>query len=118
MKRLITTALIIVSSISWGQDMLYTDYIPLENNKIDLHLSKPAAVQKNRYGGVTVSPSLGLGMIGGGAMFILAGALTTPTYVGGSTTILKPWYEQPGFWPIASGAALVVSGIVVTISIR
>jgi len=53
-------------------------------------------------------------MIAGGTTFIIAGALTTPTYEGGSTTILKPWYHQPGFLPILSGATLVTVGIVVS----
>ena len=73
-------------------------------------------VKTKSYSGVTVSPSLGIGMIGGGAVFILAGALTTPTYEGGSTTILKPWYAQPGFYPIASGAILITAGIIISLN--
>lgn len=115
MKKLIITFVLLMLAITlYSQDSYDNESIFLlehENVLLNKNIN-----QKSFYSGVSVSPTLGLGMIGGGSMFILAGALTSPTYVGGSTTILKPWYEQPGFYPIASGAILVTFGIVIALN--
>lgn len=115
MKKILTTLFVSIGLSCLSQDMFYNDQLPWsEHSKIELQLNQMK--KQTKYSGVTISPTLGLGMIGGGAMFILAGALTSPTYVGGSTTILKPWYEQPGFYPIASGAILVTAGIIISLN--
>lgn len=115
MKKILTTLFVSIGLSCFSQDMFYNDQLPRnEHSKIELQLSQ--IKKQTKYGGVTVSPSLGLGMVAGGAVFILAGALTTPTYEGGSTTILKPWHAQPGFYPIMSGAILVTAGIVISLN--
>jgi hypothetical protein len=51
----------------------------------------------------------------GGATFIVAGLLTPPSYVGGSTTERKPFFQQAKIWPILSGALVFTGGIVISI---
>jgi len=108
-KLLYFLMLLLITKTTYSQDSYY-DYKEIEK---DIEYAKTINKQK-AYSNVSFRPSLGIGMIAGGTTFIIAGALTTPTYEGGSTTILKPWYHQPGFLPILSGATLVTVGIVVS----
>ena len=77
--------------------------------KIDLHLP---AVQK--YGSektIRTGPAVMLG----GAAFIVAGLLTPPIYVAGSTTEKKPFHQQIKALPILSGSLIFTAGFIVTL---
>jgi hypothetical protein len=49
-------------------------------------------------------------MLIGGASFILAGVLTPPTMVAGSTTQKKPVYQQVRMLPIVTGSFVFIIG--------
>ena len=52
----------------------------------------------------------------GGAVFILAGLLTVPTYKGGSATEQKPFFQQGGrMLAIMSGSIMIPIGSILTI---
>jgi hypothetical protein len=54
-------------------------------------------------------------MLAGGAVFMLAGLLTPPTMVGGSTTQKEPIYKQVRMLPIVSGAVVFTIGLGITV---
>lgn len=108
MKHLILTLLLTISSLSISQ------LAPPNDVKFDLHLDKMKVSSRKSY---RMEPKLpiGIGMLLGGGAFMTAGLLTSPTYVGGSTTERKPFFQQPGMLPIVSGALLMTGGIVITL---
>jgi hypothetical protein len=57
-------------------------------------------------------------MMIGGAAFILAGALTPPTMIGGSTTQKQPVYKQIRMLPILTGSIVFVIGSGISIGGR
>jgi len=54
-------------------------------------------------------------MMLGGASFMVAGILTPPVMVGGSTTQKEPVYKQVRMLPIISGAIVMTIGVGITI---
>ena len=58
---------------------------------------------------------LGPGMMIGGATFVVAGLLTPPMMIAGSTTQKQPVYKQPRMLPIASGALIFTIGAGITL---
>ena len=54
-------------------------------------------------------------MMLGGASFMIAGLLTPPVMVGGSTTQKEPVYKQVRMLPIISGAIVMTIGVGITI---
>jgi hypothetical protein len=84
------------------------------NQTVDLHLDYQTKTTAP-YGYETSRLPLGLGMFIGGAAFVVAGALTPSTYVGGSTTEKKPFMSQPKALPIISGILVMSIGCVVSI---
>jgi hypothetical protein len=75
--------------------------------KVNLHLSNSKNILDNSRD-IRVGPVMMLG----GASFIAAGMLTTPFYVGGSTTQKKPFFQQgPRMLAILSGAGVMVVGV-------
>ncbi len=53
-------------------------------------------------------------MLAGGAAFVVAGLLTPPLMVGGSTTQKQPVYKQVRMLPIVSGAIVFTIGLGIT----
>ena len=70
---------------------------------ISLNLPKPVPSNQSN---MRVGPA----MLIGGASFILAGALTPPTMVAGSTTQKKPFYQQVRMLPIVTGSFVFIIG--------
>ena len=103
MKQLIL--ILMLSLVTTG----YTQLSP-PVQKIDLHLP---TVQKYGYEGtIKTGPAV---MIGGAA-FIVAGLLTPPTYVAGSTTEKKPFYQQIRNLPLLTGSLVFTTGFVITLT--
>lgn len=101
MKKLILAVFLSLSSLTFSQ-------IAPPRQKINLLLPKPSSQTSN----FPVGPGM---MIGGTALF-LAGALTPPLMVGGSTTQKQPFYKQGGrAAAMVSGALVFTIGVGVTI---
>ena len=100
MKKVILALALAVSTSSFSQ-------LAPPRKTIDLHLSNNKNILDNsKY--IPTGPL----MVLGGAAFITAGALTTPFYVGGSTTQKKPFFQQgPRMLAILSGAGVMVVGV-------
>jgi hypothetical protein len=98
--------LIIILSITWCLNVF--SQIAPPRQLINLNLSKP--IPSNQ-------PEIRKGpvMLAGGAVFILAGLLTPPTMVGGSTTQKLPVYKQVRMLPIVSGALVFTIGLGITV---
>ena len=113
MKNILTILVLFLSYTCLSQDSFNTIDREIKYD-IDLKLDKVSysSSQYNSSGNMPV----GVGMMIGGTSFIVAGLLTPPTYVGGSTTEKKPFYQQPKFLPILSGALFFTIGIGVSIS--
>jgi len=105
MKKLFLIGLLALPNIGLSQ------LSPPPSPQINLHLES----QSKSYG---FEPEVrsGPGIILGGASFIVAGLLTTPTMVGGSTTERKPFYKQVRNLPILIGSITLTTGIVITIT--
>jgi hypothetical protein len=73
---------------------------------INLNLPLPSNQTEIRKGPI---------MLAGGAVFMLAGLLTPPTMVGGSTTQKEPIYKQVRMLPIVSGAVVFTIGLGITV---
>ena len=105
MKKLILIVSLIVSSNTYSQ-------LAPPTSKFDIKLSTGGNIL-DRGNNIRVGPIMMLG----GASFILAGALTPPTYVGGSTTEKKPFFQQGGrSLAIISGGIVLSVGCVISIS--
>ena len=108
MKKTLTLTLLLLCSVAFSQ-------------KIDLHLPKYTSTKtyKPRYG-IQVSPTMGLGMILGGAVFTTAGLLTGDvTEEVGGQIVSKPFYKQGAkALAITSGAFLIGCGIIVVINTK
>ena len=77
-------------------------------NRVTLNLPQPSSQSNVRIGPI---------MMLGGAAFTVAGLLTPPIMVGGSTTQKLPFYKQGGrALSIVSGAVFLTIGVGVTIS--
>jgi len=113
MKNILTILVLFLSYTCLSQDSFNTIDREIKYD-IDLKLDKVSysSSQYNSSGNMPV----GVGMMIGGTSFIVAGLLTPPTYVGGSTTEKKPFYQQPKFLPILSGSLFFTIGIGVSIS--
>jgi len=103
MKQLIL--ILMLSLVTTG----YTQLSP-PVQKIDLHLP-----QTQNYGYENTMRT-GPAVMLGGASFIVAGLLTPPTYVSGSTTEKKPFYKQIRNLPILAGSIIFSTGLVITIT--
>lgn len=110
-KKILLTILISVSSLTYGQDSYETFDQP--NKKVEINKTSIKVVSKRSVSSVT--PSIGLGMMYGGGAFVVAGLLTPPIYVGGSTTEKKPFYSQPRFYPMVSGGLIFMVGAVISL---
>lgn len=113
MKNLILTLFLTISTLSFSQLAPVGSANTMEFN-LHLEKSNTLSVSKGRSYGEPSFP-IGPAMMIGGATFITAGLLTPPTYVGGSTTEKKPFYQQPKMLPIVTGAIFMCSGIVISI---
>jgi hypothetical protein len=52
----------------------------------------------------------------GGAAFMVAGLLTQPPYIGNSTTIKKPFFQQGGrTFTIIGGSIMLTTGLILSI---
>lgn len=101
MKNIVLVLFLIISSLTFSQ-------IAPPRQKINLLLPTPSSQTSN----FPVGPGM---MIGGTALFI-AGALTPPLMVGGSTTQKQPFYKQGGrAAAMVSGALVFTIGVGVTI---
>lgn len=77
-------------------------------NRVTLNLPQPSSQSDVRIGPI---------MMLGGAAFTVAGLLTPPLMVGGSTTQKLPFHKQGGrALSIVSGAVFLTIGVGVTIS--
>jgi len=111
MKHLILTLFLTIVTASFSQ--LSPPVSAYGTSKIDLHLEKSLKVSSS-YQRESNFP-LGPAMMLGGASFITAGLLTPSTYVGGSTTEKKPFFQQPKMLPIVSGILLTSVGVVFSV---
>lgn len=117
MKKLLLILMLTLTQMCFSQDSFRT----IENEiKYDINLNLDKANYNTSYKASSYNNRgnlpIGVGMMMGGTAFVLAGILTPPTYVGGSTTNKKPFYQQPKFLPIVSGALFFTVGIGVSIS--
>ena len=101
MKKLITILSIMLCLNVFSQ-------IAPPRQTINLNLPKPTPSNQ---------PEIRKGpvMLAGGAAFMLAGLLTPPTMVGGSTTQKQPVYKQVRMLPIVSGALVFTIGLGITV---
>ena len=109
MKKILLALALTFSTSSFSQ-------LAPPKQKINLHLSTTS--YSSNSSNVRVGPGLGAGsvMMLGGASFIVAGVLTTPVYVSGSTTEKKPFLQQGGkAAAIISGCLVLTGGIVISI---
>lgn len=97
MKNIVLVLFLIISSLTFSQ-------IAPPRQKINLLLPKPSSQTSNF--------PVGAGMMIGGSVLFIAGALTPPLMVGGSTTQKQPFYKQG-----ARALAMVSGGIVFTIGV-
>lgn len=105
MKKVILTLALAISTSAFSQ-------LAPPTQKFNLHLSNGGNIL-SRGKDVRVGPIMMLG----GTAFIVAGALTVPTYVGGSTTEKKPFFKQGGrSLAILSGGLVLSIGCVVSLS--
>jgi len=109
MKNIILTIVLILSFNLGAQDsyqpLMFIE--PLEPIELNLNTSYGYPEESNM--------PIGVGMMLGGATFIVAGLLTPPSYIGGSTTEMKPFFQQAKIWPILTGALVFTGGIVISI---
>ena len=110
MKNILVILLSLFTLTCFSQDSYQSfDFTPVkEVHTTKIQLNLPAYQS-------STGPSVGVGMLMGGGAFILAGVLTPPVYVGGSTSEKKPFYSQPKFYPIVSGALLMVVGVSISL---
>lgn len=113
MKNIITILVLFLSYTCLSQDSFNTIDQEIKYN-IDLKLDKVSYGGSHYNSGGNIP--VGVGMMVGGSSFIVAGLLTPPTYVGGSTTEKKPFFQQPKFLPILTGSLFFTIGIGVSIS--
>jgi len=112
MKNIILSLVILLTFNTTAQDS-YEPLILIEPSApIELNIN--SSKSSSSYGNESNMP-IGVGMMLGGATFIVAGLLTPPSYVGGSTTERKPFFQQAKIWPILSGALVFTGGIVISI---
>ena len=97
MKNIVLVLFLIISSLTFSQ-------IAPPRQKINLLLPKPSSQTSNF--------PVGAGMMIGGSVLFIVGALTPPLMVGGSTTQKQPFYKQG-----ARALAMVSGGIVFTIGV-
>jgi hypothetical protein len=115
MKKLLLTLCFLLPTILWAQDNLQveSEFDSPEQSKTILTVTKPETINLNLNSSniLETSNSVRTGpiMLLGGASLILAGALTTPFYVGSSTTEKKPFFQQ------GDRAAAIISGSVVLV---
>lgn len=103
MKKILLALALTFSTSSFSQ-------LAPPKQKINLHLSTTS--YSSNSSNVRVGPVMMLG----GASFIVAGILTTPVYVSGSTTEKKPFLQQGGrAAAIISGCLVLTGGIVISI---
>ena len=97
MKNIVLVLFLIISSLTFSQ-------IAPPRQKINLLLPKPSSQTSNF--------PVGTGMMIGGAALFVAGVLTPPIMVGGSTTQKQPFYKQG-----ARALAMVSGSVVFTIGV-
>ena len=98
MKKVLLTLALALSTSAFTQ-------IAPPQPKINLNLTSGKNILDNSRD-ARIGPLLMLG----GAAFITAGALTTPIYVGGSTTEKQPFFKQGG-----KSLAILTGGLVLSI---
>ena len=100
----------ILTSFSLLLSLNVTAQLAPPPQKVNLHLTSNNILDRSQT--VRTGPI----MILGGASFIVAGALTTPVYVGGSTTQKKPFLQQgPRMLGIVSGVIISTVGVGVSL---
>lgn len=111
MKNIFVILLSLFTFTCFSQDSYQSfDFTPvkeIQTTKIQLNLP-PYESSSSRL-------PVGVGMLMGGGAFVLAGVLTPPVYVGGSTTEKKPFYSQPRFYPIVTGALVMFVGVTISL---
>lgn len=106
MKKVFITLALALSTSAFSQ-------IAPPRQTINLHLNNSNILDNGKH--IPAGPLMMLG----GASFIVAGALTTPFYVGGSTTEKKPFFQQgPRMLAILSGSVVMTVGFAFTIGGR
>jgi hypothetical protein len=117
MKKLLLILMLTLTQMCFSQDSFFNTENEIKYD-INLNLDKVnynTSYKTSSYNSRGNLP-IGVSMMMGGTAFVLAGILTPSTYVGGSTTNKKPFYQQPKFLPILSGGLLFTVGIGVSIS--
>lgn len=112
MKKIVGVLVLLLSFFTYSQDMYFS-----HDQSIDLKLELLETKSKTYQTYKTESNfPLGPAIMLGGSSFILAGVLTTPIYVGGSTTVKQPFFKQGGrMLAIMTGLTLTTVGVVITI---
>lgn len=109
MKKIVGLLVVLLSFFTYSQDMYFS-----HDQSIDLKLELLETKSKT-YKTESNFP-LGPAIMLGGSSFILAGVLTTPIYVGGSTTVKQPFFKQGGrMLAIMTGLTATTIGFVITI---
>lgn len=110
MKKLILSMAMFCSLGTNAQQMVGS------TQHIDLHLTTQSSQYKSRYSN---QGSIGVGMIGGGAMFIVGGLLTIPDYNVGPNgeTITKPFFKQGArMLAIMTGGVCLTTGVIISLN--
>ena len=111
MRKLFITMMLLVCFNTHSQYTLGGGYMTISTptTTINLRLS-------TTYRGYNSETRVGPYLVGGGAALVLVGLLTPPIYVGGSTTIQKPFTQQMRNWVMITGCVVGTVGLVLTIS--
>lgn len=112
MKKIILSLILLLTLNTNAQDSYQSIMFIEPAEPIELNITSTSS--SYGYDNQSNIP-IGVGMMLGGATFIVAGALTPPSYVGGSTTEKKPFIQQAKLWPILTGALVFTGGIAISI---
>ena len=113
MKNIILSLVLLLTFNTKAQDSYQSLMVIEPTETIELNLTSTSS--SSSYGYNNSRLPIGVGMMLGGTTFIVAGALTRPSYVGGSTKEKKPFIQQAKLWPILFGSLIFTGGIAVSI---
>lgn len=121
MKKLFIALALALSTNGYAQDFVASNSVMYNHNYEEsqpINLKLNSTVPAKKYYDEPQIP-LGLGLISGGAVFMVAGFLTVPPMQAPGFTTPKPFFSQGGrMLAIVSGAGLMVVGCTISIAGR
>ena len=120
MRKLLTILMLFLTINGFSQSSINNNYLTTTVTSTTMSTNVNLRLNLNSgFGsgyGYNNDTKVGPYLVLGGASFVLAGLLTRPVYEGGSTTLKKPFYEQPRSWVMITGGIIGTVGLVFTIS--